>query len=141
MICKHCKIDKPLTEFYIYKGKKFDVNGKTYYKKDCKVCALKKFKPSAEARRWADFKSNANRRGLEITLTRDEFMSFWSKPCKYCGSVLDRVGLDRLDNSKGYSLDNVVSCCPTCNYMKQRMSEEELYEQCEKILRFNRIVF
>ena len=40
------------------------------------------------------------------------------KPCHYCGldnNSVAGVGLDRLDNTIGYMLDNVVSCCTECN--------------------------
>ena len=42
-------------------------------------------------------------------------------PCFYCGEYLDDstgVGLDRCDNKKGYTLNNVVPCCARCNRMK-----------------------
>ena len=37
-----------------------------------------------------------------------------SQPCIYCGSTKD-IGLDRIDNKKGHSKDNVVPCCYICN--------------------------
>lgn len=37
-----------------------------------------------------------------------------TKPCVYCGDTY-RVGCDRLDNSKGHTIDNVVPCCYECN--------------------------
>jgi len=49
-------------------------------------------------------------------------------PCTYCGKVAtleDTNGLDRLDNTKGHSLGNVVPCCSICNIMKQRMTVTE----------------
>ena len=37
------------------------------------------------------------------------------------------VGLDRLDNSKGYVLDNVVPCCDKCNRLKHmNISKDEM---------------
>ena len=140
MKCKHCKIEKLLSEFYTYKGKKFEKYGKLFYKKVCKKCSWAYYGASKEAKRWGDFRSNAKRRGFKITLTKDEFLSFWNKPCHYCGDITPTTNLDRSDSSKGYLLDNVLTCCPPCNYMKMLMTEEQFYEQCFKILRFNNLI-
>lgn len=51
-------------------------------------------------------------------LTEEEFYSIVSEPCEYCGlenEVTTATGLDRLDNTLGYILGNVVSCCTECN--------------------------
>lgn len=37
-----------------------------------------------------------------------------NKPCIYCGDT-NRIGCDRIDNSKGHTIDNVVPCCYECN--------------------------
>lgn len=34
--------------------------------------------------------------------------------CIYCGSK-EKLGCDRIDNSKGHTYDNVVPCCYICN--------------------------
>ena len=36
------------------------------------------------------------------------------KSCYYCGDP-NRVGCDRIDNSKGHTKNNVVPCCYDCN--------------------------
>lgn len=52
---------------------------------------------------------------------------------KINGSKLFRNGIDRVDNSLGYILSNVVSCCKICNYMKKDLSEQEFQDQCERV--------
>jgi len=42
-------------------------------------------------------------------------------------------GLDRIDNAKGYILDNVVPCCKHCNYAKRNMSTEKFYNLIKSI--------
>lgn len=60
----------------------------------------------------------ALRHGKEWTLTKEEFEAIGQLPCDYCGfpcNIILGVGLDRLDNARGYHADNVVSCCEDCN--------------------------
>ena len=37
-------------------------------------------------------------------------------------------GIDRVDNTRGYTLDNVVPCCFKCNRAKDTMTKEEFLE-------------
>jgi len=49
-----------------------------------------------------------------VTIEKYEAIALMKEPCHYCGS-LDSCGLDRRDNTKGHSKDNVVPCCEKCN--------------------------
>jgi hypothetical protein len=62
-------------------------------------------------------RGNASRRNLEWSLELDYYLKLISLPCHYCGGQLCKsgVGLDRLDNSQGYTMTNVVPCCGVCN--------------------------
>ena len=42
-------------------------------------------------------------------------------------------GIDRLDNSKGYTIENSVTCCGRCNSAKNDMSLLEFKELVSKI--------
>jgi hypothetical protein len=53
-------------------------------------------------------------RGQHNDLTIEFMRREIAKPCTYCGDSA-RVGLDRVDNSKGHQQDNVVPCCYVCN--------------------------
>lgn len=46
--------------------------------------------------------------------TIDEMIDVMSSPCIYCGDS-HRIGLDRIDNSRGHTKDNTVPCCYECN--------------------------
>lgn len=49
-----------------------------------------------------------------------------TKPCHYCGDT-NRIGCDRIDNSKGHTKDNVVPCCIECNTARNNyFSYEEM---------------
>lgn len=72
-------------------------------------------------RRFTDSKRDAERyRGIIWTITLEEFTELNTKLCHYCNNQLPRTrsGLDRKDNTKGYTIDNVVPCCTFCNHLK-----------------------
>lgn len=48
----------------------------------------------------------------------DQFMYLTSQPCAYCDRVFSYVGIDRIDSSRGYDVDNIVPCCEMCNKAK-----------------------
>lgn len=60
-------------------------------------------------------------------------MTFWNQPCSYCGSEIKTIGIDRVDNSIGYSMNNSVSCCIICNRMKRNYKVEEFINHCKKV--------
>ena len=53
-------------------------------------------------------------------ITENEYLRIIESPCFYCGGPLPFTGirLDRMDSSKDYTVDNVVSCCSVCNRAK-----------------------
>lgn len=83
--------------------------------------------------RYKVYKAGAERRGLVFNLNQDEFLSFWNKPCRYCGEIVDTIGLDRKNNKEGYTISNTVSCCKQCNFMKHTMTEKMFIDKCVKI--------
>jgi len=80
--------------------------------------------------RWHVLKSNAKRRGLDVSLTRDQYEEISKQPCYYCDGILDTdIGhgshIDRLNNQFGYSFENSISCCNFCNRIKQDLLTPE----------------
>jgi hypothetical protein len=82
----------------------------------------------------SSYKKCAIRRGHEFKLTREEFKFLTKQICYYCGeppsrkSEIKRLngfyiynGVDRVDNTKGYLIDNCVSACTLCNSCKRAM--------------------
>ena len=75
---------------------------------------------------------------IEDIISFEDYKRLVKQPCYYCGQEFSRVlkdiehtrkvqvsdtevkmnGLDRVDNEKGYELNNVVPCCKDCNRMK-----------------------
>lgn len=86
------------------------------------------------AGKLSKYKFNAKKRGFAWNLTDEQFSTFWQKPCNYCGDKIETLGVDRVDSSKGYSLDNVVSCCEVCNRVKMAHDACFLKSHLEKML-------
>lgn len=71
--------------------------------------------------RYKISKSLAIRRGLEWNISESDYFELISKRCHYRNHPLgisNGVCLDRVDNSKGYVIGNVVPCCGNCNRIK-----------------------
>lgn len=84
-------------------------------------------------RRLSEYKRGANKRGHEWALTDEQAYKLFSEPCFYCGDP--GGGIDRFDNSQGYTAENSVPCCKTHNFMKGTMDGEEFIAQAMKITR------
>lgn len=75
--------------------------------------------------RYSKAKSYAKFKNKTFTLTKKEYINEINKPCYYCNNILSdkskfSIGLDRMNNNKGYEIDNVVSCCKICNTLKNK---------------------
>ena len=84
-------------------------------------------------KRYWDYRYSAKVRGIEFGINYEDFITFWRKPCVYCGKVVKTVGLDRVDNTHGYLNNNIVSCCSVCNRMKGVLTMEEFIKHCRLI--------
>jgi hypothetical protein len=97
----------------------------------------------------------------EMGLTLQQFYNLSQMPCSYCGDVgincintykssrkssqaaIDAAyfyynGVDRVDNSKGHSLDNVVTACKYCNFGKSNLTLEDWIGWINRVKSFNR---
>jgi hypothetical protein len=84
--------------------------------------------------RYGQCKAQAKVRGIAFALTLKQYLTFADQVCYYCGEQLNVVGLDRIDSSIGYTLNNVVSCCRNCNYAKRLLSADEFVHHCHKVV-------
>jgi len=96
---------------------------------------------------FGNYKRQAMKRGLSFNLTREEFYELTQKDCYYCGispyQVQKRTdilwgdfiynGVDRLNNTLGYEIDNVVPCCGKCNRAKMSLNEDEFLDLIKSI--------
>lgn len=95
---------------------------------------------------FRNYERSATKRDLEFSLTEAEFEAIIGRRCDYCGSEPSQIahkigayghivynGVDRRDNAKGYTADNVASCCGRCNFSKHQMSVEEFRSHVKKM--------
>lgn len=80
---------------------------------------------------------SAEKRNHEFSLSIEEFKNFIYSTCYYCKSPPSNIktfkskkkvkynGIDRIDNSLGYSMNNCVPCCGFCNYAKQGRTQKD----------------
>lgn len=71
--------------------------------------------------RFIRSKHVALKQGKVWTLSVSSYKKLIAQSCEYCGYSLPVTGsgLDRLDNSKGYTLNNVTPCCTICNLTRR----------------------
>ena len=91
---------------------------------------------------------SAKDRGLDFSLDRETFERLTTSNCVYCGveplqfqtrfSEFKYNGIDRVDNTKGYILENCVPCCKLCNRMKDVLSVEDFKSHINKIITFRK---
>jgi hypothetical protein len=83
--------------------------------------------------RYRIYRVGAEQRDLSFDLTMEQFMLFWQLPCSYCSDPIETIGLDRIDGSRGYAIDNVVPCCFPCNTARMCQSQADFISRCARI--------
>ena len=110
--------------------------------------------PSGEAMMnslFSSYRAKARRHQQEFTLSQDDFKKIVSGDCTYCGVPPVRKqahrkdgrpmyngacmahGIDRVNNSEGYTLSNSASCCTECNLSKHTRSLKEFEDHCIRV--------
>jgi hypothetical protein len=96
--------------------------------------------PDYTAASYIEYKNRASKKNLEFILSHDEYLFMITQDCYLCGKKSNSHhlnGIDRIDNNKGYTLDNVNSCCANCNYMKKNYMLEDVFNKFMDIYSFN----
>lgn len=91
--------------------------------------------------KYRSWKKGAEKRGIEWSLDIDYLKSLPLK-CFYTNELLtfevkkiNTISLDRVDNSKGYVVGNVVFCCWYINEMKSDYTLREFLQYCEIVFK------
>jgi hypothetical protein len=96
---------------------------------------------------YSDYRIKARQRNYNFDITLEYFSEKIKEKCYYCNSepknikkpskrrkwkenqvVLAYNGLDRVDNTKGYTVENTVSCCSMCNIAKSKTDVNVFYQ-------------
>lgn len=118
-------------EYRLKNKEKMREQCRQYYTKHKDDIKKYEYKRSREVKtKLKQAKTRAKYKKLEFSLTLDEYkLIIKNNQCYYnCGNGLSETGtdLDRIDNDKGYTLENVLPCCGECNKLRaDRLSVEE----------------
>lgn len=82
---------------------------------------------------FGEYRGNARRKSLRFELNLDDVRRLIAASCHYCGERPAKLGIDRRDNTEGYTISNSVPCCSICNYAKREMSAEEFLSWITKV--------
>lgn len=144
-VCKLCGEQKPVSEFESYKLKE-----RLVIRNQCRVCRCARVREArrlpggtdrekrSHAKRKAerasgqrtelwilyDSRKSDRKHGRPNNLTLDFVRATISQGCWYCGETELRMTLDRVDNSEGHLMSNVVPACIRCNYTRKDMPYE-----------------
>lgn len=133
--CLDCDKVKELEEFR-QRAVKYNLStgetvASTYPVSYCKACELASNtgKRSIQSR-YNALELEAARSNLPFSLKYSQFEKIYSQPCNYCGSKkkgrLTKSNLNMLNPNKGYTLANLISCCPTCNSLPYNHKELQM---------------
>jgi hypothetical protein len=107
---------------------------------------------------YRTYRHNALRLGRDFTLTREDVSRLVMQCCAYCGASSMNTshealvatataatsfaynGMDRVDSRRGYTLDNVVSCCRVCNFAKGKMHGSDFLAWVQRVAEHQRHV-
>lgn len=94
------------------------------------------------------YEAAAKKRNLQFDLSRKDIESLINKNCFYCGIKPSNIkkgklgnifynGIDRVNNQIGYTCENSVPCCKTCNRAKLEQTKIEFLSWIEKVYTHN----
>ena len=137
-----------------YRGRQMKELGEKYYEKQAEQVRIwKKNNPEKveldnKKRKqninyhYDNYKRDAKQKNLEFKITLEEFLQIVKSPCFYCKIIQEKGfnGLDKKVCTEGYILDNIVSCCEICNFMKGTLTPEVFVKRVEHILTCQNII-
>jgi hypothetical protein len=85
--------------------------------------------------RYSQMKMQCKHQGVELALEYEQMCAFFPEQtaCYYCGGPNTTNGLDRVDNNRGFSLDNCIPSCKVCNNLKRSSTLEAFLERAVRL--------
>lgn len=140
-------------------GKTKEIKGSHLRLGKTRSCGCQSARPTKveepHKRVYRAIRNGAKSRDMSFDISFEDFVNISRNPCAYCGLPPYDIhyayskkrysrgisadvsttfnGLDRVDSSLGYFLENVVSCCFMCNRMKSDFSLEEFLKKIEEV--------
>ncbi|NCB97235.1 MAG: hypothetical protein EOM36_02595 [Bacteroidia bacterium] len=86
---------------------------------------------------------------IPYSITATDYITTAKKVCHYCGTPpvikgahmtrhaetpIPVNGIDRVNNTLGYTIENIVPCCSLCNSMKSTLSSESFLAHIKQII-------
>lgn len=99
------------------------------------------------------YKKGATKRGLSYDLTVEQFTELTSSCCHYCNrppnpshfpvakgvnGAYQYNGIDRKDNTSGYTTENCISACTECNRAKGVLTYDEFVAYLDALILFRK---
>lgn len=131
---------------------------KKYQGKGCLDCTPRFSKTTVpyHSPMYHHYKKHAEDKNRNFDLTLDQFYEIIKKDCHYCGSKpkINSIysekygknkipepfnGVDRIDSSLGYSVNNCLPCCEKCNKMKLVYETNDFLNHIKQIYEFNNL--
>jgi hypothetical protein len=90
---------------------------------------------------YSEYVERAYKKGIPFNVSSETFYKFRNQSCYLCGkekSDTNINGIDRFDNTKGYTDENIRSCCCNCNYMKKNYDYGSLINKLTLIYQYQK---
>lgn len=95
-----------------------------------KICSIRSTQKDITFETGMGCKKKKNDKSNYLTTSQKQTLQNGS--CYLCGQP-PPSGIDRVDSSQAYTLENCRSCCKICNYMKKDFDLDAFFIQCDKI--------
>lgn len=107
---------------------------------------------AAKHRLFSDYKKRAKYEDISFDIDYEDFINLTKRTCEYCGRFPANIiqtrnkrlnesytynGIDRRDNTKGYTKENCVTCCEICNRAKKDLSLEDFFAWIHRLIEYN----
>ena len=114
--CLGCNVSKGNADPYTFIRKAWYRTNGNYYDNDTNI-----WSDNVNPPRFDMYKKRATKKGVPFDISSEYFAALTVDKCAYCHRYPETGrwnGIDRISPSKGYTDENVVSCCNDCNIDK-----------------------